>query len=40
MGYNGFGRIYVVEGTMNAKMYIEVLNSRMKPQAREWYRGK
>ena len=39
ISYNGFRRIHVVEGTMNVKKYVEVLNSRMKTHAREWFGG-
>ncbi len=35
MSYHDFGRIQVVEGTINAKQYIEVVNWRMRPQAQE-----
>lgn len=37
MSSYGTGRLHVVEGTMNAVKYIEVMKNRMIPQAREWF---
>lgn len=37
MCVKGTGRLHVVEGTMNAEKYVDVLKSRMLPQAREWF---
>lgn len=39
MSHYGFGRLHVVEGTMNSSKYINVLSNRMKPQADAWYNG-
>ena len=36
---HGTRRLFIVEGTMNAKKYIEVLSSRLKPQIHEWFGG-
>lgn len=33
----GTGRLYIVEKTMRQDQYIKVLDTRMLPQAREWY---
>lgn len=37
MSHHGFGRIHVVTGMMNSQQYIDVLRSRLIPQAAEWY---
>lgn len=34
---HGTSRLHIVEGTMNAVKYIEVLRGRLLPQIREWY---
>jgi len=36
---HGTSRLCIVEGTMNAKKYIEVLSTRLKPQIHEWFGG-
>lgn len=33
----GFGRLYVVKGTMRQDQYKEVLQNRLLPQVREWF---
>ena len=37
MSSHGMGRIHIVEGTMKSQQYIEVLQTRLLPQAREWF---
>ncbi|MEZ0498438.1 transposase, partial [Sphingomonas sp. IW22] len=37
MSYHGFGRIHVVDGSMNTHKYIDVLNTCLIPQADQWY---
>lgn len=33
----GTGRLYIVEGTMRQDQYIQVLESKMLPQVKEWF---
>jgi arsenate reductase-like glutaredoxin family protein len=35
----GTGRLYIVEGTMRQDQYMKVLETRMIPQAFEWFPG-
>ena len=37
MCFMGIGRLHVVEGSMNTEQYINVIKSRLIPQATEWY---
>ena len=32
-----FGRIFVVEGSMNTKQYMEAIQTRLLPQAAQWF---
>ena len=36
---HGFGRLHIVEGTMNAEQYIHVLDGCLLPQANQWFEG-
>ena len=36
---HGASRLFIVQGTMDAKEYIEVLSSPLKPQIHEWFGG-
>ena len=35
--YHGTGRLNVCEGSMNAVSYLQVMQTRMMPQLREWF---
>ena len=35
----GTGRLHVCEGTMNSASYLQILQTRMLPQLREWFPG-
>lgn len=37
MSAKGPGRLYVVEGMMNAAQYLKVLKNRLLPQMKEWF---
>lgn len=37
MSWKGFGSIHVVDGMMNSTQYINVMKTRLIPQAAEWF---
>lgn len=39
MSSQGMGRLHLVEGSMNADQYLEVLRRRVLPQADDWFEG-
>lgn len=38
ISYKGPGAFYVVEGTMNAEKYEEVLETQLLPQMKKWFK--
>ncbi|MEL7309245.1 MAG: transposase, partial [Pseudomonadota bacterium] len=39
MSSRGFGKIHIVEGSMDSRQYAGVIQSRLLPQAAEWFQG-
>ena len=37
---HGTSRLFIVEGNIDAAKYTEMVNSRLKPQNKEWFGGK
>lgn len=37
MSVHGTSRLYIVEGTMNAQKYVEMLQNKLQPQIKEWF---